>query len=167
MQPVRYNLIHDLTHHLDEKGVFSVGNCDSDLSARIEKLSLPIDLKRVFQWTWANKGGRLGEWKYYLDSTETIFSCEWFDRLLAAKMLEIGSAANGDSLVIKFSDESCEVGLLNCIELVGEEAADPNGFYVTVSESLDDLLLRMVEDKFLPIDYWSARQFSESKGQQK
>jgi hypothetical protein len=158
---MRFELIRDLMQRLDARGGLSVDHCDAALAARIEELPLPLDLKRIFQWSWANKSYRVG--KYRISSVKDAFSSEWFDLLIKANMIEIGSALNGDMLVVQFSNKNCEVGLLNHIELAVaiDEGKLPQDFYVKVCGTLDELLYRLVEDRHVPIDYWAARELSE------
>jgi hypothetical protein len=158
---MRFELIRDLMLRLDEKVELNVGNCDAVLEAQIEKSPLPMDLKRVFQWSWANNYGTVGN--YRIHSVKDAFANERFDLLIKANMIGIGSARNGDMLVVRFSNENCEVGFLNHIELavaIDEDKA-PHDFYVKVCGTLDELLFRLIEDRYLPIDYWAALELSE------
>jgi hypothetical protein len=162
---MRYELIRDLLHHLDTKYDLAVGNCEAELANRIKSLPLPLGLKHVFMWSWPTKSAQAG--RYYIYRVPDVFSGEWFGLLLESRMLGIGSAANGDELVVKFSQEDCEVGFLDHVELAVaiDEGKSPATFYTKVCASLDDLLLRLVEGKFLPIDYWSACDLNELKAE--
>jgi hypothetical protein len=148
-------------HPLDRNGALGVEKCKKELADRIEKLPLPLDLKRAFQWNWATKSARIN--KYRFEPLENAFSCEYFDRLLAARMIEICTALNGDPVVVHFTREDCEVGILEAVKLAGEENAAPLDFYVKVCGSLDELLFRLAENMFLPIDYYSACNLHELK----
>ncbi len=160
---VRYNLIRDLMHRLGERSNLAVGHCDAELAERIEKLPIPMRLKRVFQWAWLTKSGHVGV--YWLNSTQDVLSQQWSDLLIKAEMLDIGSARNGDELVLRFSNDENEVGFLNHVELAvaADEGKDPRDFYTKVCGSLDELLLRLVEHKYLPLDYWVATELNELK----
>jgi hypothetical protein len=153
---MRYELIRDLMRRLDEKWGLKVGNCEAALAEKIEKLPLPLHLKRIFQWSWANKWAQVGN--HRISSVKEAFTNEWFDLLINANMVEIGSAISGDMLVVLFSQEKCEVGFLNHIELAVaiDEGKNPRDFYVRVCGSLDELLYRFVEDRYLPLDYDTA-----------
>ena len=158
---MRHFLIRDLMLHLDRDGVLGVDHCKKELADRIEKLALPLNLKRTFQWNWATRYADLG--KYRINSVDEVFSGEYFTQLLAAQMLEIGSACDGSNLVVRFTSEECEVGLLDGATLAGEEFATPANHYVKVCGSLDELLFRLAEKMFLPADYCSACDLRELK----
>ena len=165
MSKIHYELIRDLMLHLGRSYGFVVDNCNAETATRIESLPLPMNLKRVFQWTWINDR-QCDFGVYRLDKTSDIFSTEWFERLIRSNMLEIGSACNGDNLILKFSSVDCEVGLLNGSRFAGEEEdTDPEAFYVKVCGSLDELLLRLAEKQFLPYDYVSAQALADLKSE--
>jgi hypothetical protein len=145
--------------HLDRAGALGVDNCDAALAAKIETLHLPLSLKRIFQWCWASKSAQIG--KYYFKSTSAVFSGEWFERLLDSNMLHIGSALNGDALIVQFSDKECEVGLFDSTTFAGEDDGSPRDFYVRICWSLDELLSRLADNAFLPIDHQSASELAE------
>ena len=158
---MRHFLIRDLMLYLDRDGVLGVDHCNKELADRIEKLPLPLDLKRTFQWNWATKYADLG--RYRFKRVDQVFSGEYFEQLLAAQMIEIGTAHDGSNLVVRFTSEDCEVGLLDGDNLAGEEFAAPANYYVMVCGSLDELLFRLAENRFLPIDYCSASDLRDLK----
>ena len=51
------SLIRDLFQHLDHDSSLQVGNCSEAEKRRLEEMPLPIDMKRVLQWYWPNRGG--------------------------------------------------------------------------------------------------------------
>ena len=158
---IRFDLISDLLHHLDKGGSLGIATCSVELQAFIEGLDLPMNLKRIFQWRWASTWANVGT--YRIGSVEEVFYGEWFDRLYSDRMLKIGSAKNGDAVVVRVLDDRCEVGLINSAEFAGDEDLPPGHFYVGVCGGLDDLLFRLAEGKFLPVDYFSALQLSQLK----
>jgi hypothetical protein len=152
---IRYNLINDLMHHLDRNGALNLIACDQEQKAFIEALDMPMMLKRMFQWQWASTWADVGT--YSMAPVAQIFSGEWFHRLFACGMLSLGSAKNGDNLLLRMHPDRYEMGLLNSTQFAGEDAdASPEPYYVKICDSLDELLLRLVENRFLPIDYDSA-----------
>ena len=157
----RTELISDLMHHLDRDGSLDVGECDDELRKRIEGLDLPMLLKRVFQWNWARKYSGLG--RYRISPVDRVFSGEWFERFISSRMLGIASAYNGDVVVLRLVQDRCEVGLIDATTFAGEDEAAPDAFYVKICDSLDELLWRMAEGRFLPMDYQSAIELHELK----
>src|SRR5688572_30919373 len=97
---MRYQLIVDLLNHLDVDGSLSIGYASERTTNVIEGLSIPIDLKRLLQWSWTTRGGQVG--RYFLDSVNDILANNDFERLLQHQMIPIGHAPNGDILVLRF-----------------------------------------------------------------
>lgn len=57
---MRMELIRDLLLHLDSDGSLNVDYCSEQEKRRLEKLPLPLDVKRLLQWYWINGGGKVG-----------------------------------------------------------------------------------------------------------
>jgi hypothetical protein len=76
-------------------------------------------------------------------------------------MLPIGSAINGDLLVLSFTEESCEVGLVSHDEFW--EDGDARSAYVAVTPSIDEFLWRAAEGRYLPIDFYAADELQEMR----
>lgn len=146
-------------YHLGGEGIVKVGHCDEILGQRVEKLPIPMELKRVFQWTWFGETVFLG--KYAIHDLREILFNEWFDRFLSSRMIAIGSSKGGDHIVVSFATERCEVGFVNCVELAGDEDIAPGMIYARISPGLDEFLFRLVEKRFLPTDYLVATQLLE------
>jgi hypothetical protein len=77
-------------------------------------------------------------------------------------MIPIGSAANGDILVINYQQESPAVGLVSHDEL-WESKGNPLEVYEVVTASIDEYLFRAVEKMYLPIDYYAAHELNALK----
>src|SRR5688572_26722463 len=108
---MRTDLIRDLFQHLDSDGSLRVGNCPKEANRTLEEMPLPLGLKRVLQWYWTNNGGEIGGYTLY--SVEESLANKDLSSLIVAKMLPIGYAANGDPLVLCFSEERCAIGLVS------------------------------------------------------
>ncbi|WP_395746139.1 hypothetical protein [Prosthecobacter sp.] len=159
---IRHELISDLMHHLDRKGALGLCECDKEKKAFIEGLKMPMTLKRMFQWSWPSKWADLPP--YRLAPLNEVFSGDCFPRFFAAGMLILGAAKNGDCLVLRIYPDRHEMGLLNTTQFAGEDSdTSPELFYTRVCGSLDELLFRMTEERFLPIDYWSAVELNQLK----
>jgi hypothetical protein len=81
---------------------------------------------------------------------------------MAAGMFPIGYAANGDALVLTFTEEKCAVGLVSHDQLWEEENV-PKEAYVEVTGSIDEFLWRAVEGRYLPIDSYAASELLEMR----
>jgi hypothetical protein len=77
-------------------------------------------------------------------------------------MIPIGAARNGDPLVLSFPfEDRCEVGLVSHEHLWSDDDFDARVAYVCVTKTVEEYLLRSVEGKYLPIDYYAAQELSE------
>ncbi len=161
---MRSELIGDLLRHLDSDQGLKIGRCDKSTHEKLELLEIPLELKRSLQWNWTTSGGEMGD--YSLDSVNSIFRHEDFDLLVKHKMIPIGSAINGDILVISYENENPAIGLVSHDEL-WEMEVSPRDVYETVTESIDEFLFRAAEKMYLPFDYYSARELNELRREMK
>jgi hypothetical protein len=140
---IRHQLIRDLVLDIDKEKKMQVGNCPDDVKQWIEGLPLPLDLKRTFQWNWVNAEGAIGP--YSIHALRYIMKDEWTSLHMLHRMFVIGVSYTGDPLVVKFTDDSCEVGLTNH-ETIASEDETPDRCYARISASLDcasDQIMRM------------------------
>lgn len=155
---MRTDLIRDLFQYLDSDGSLEVGDCDKTAKGTLEGMPLPINVKRVLQWYWTNRGGEVG--CYTLYSVEECLVNDDLPKLIDAGMFPIGYAANGDLLVLCFTEEKCAVGLVSH-DLLWEEDCDPHKAYAKVTGSIDEFLWRASEGRYLPVDYYAATELLE------
>ncbi len=155
---MRYELITDLLHHLDASESLKIGYADEKNTEILEQLPIPLDLKRLLQWSWTTCGGQVGS--YFLDSVNQIPVNDDYERLLRHKMLPIGYAANGDIVVLRFDTAECSVGLVSHDQL-WEGESDPDEAYVELTASIDQYLWRVTEGRYLPIDFYAASEWEE------
>ncbi|MBX3296539.1 MAG: hypothetical protein KF762_12605 [Acidobacteria bacterium] len=160
---LRDRLIDDLFRYLETRGDVVMGSASSADVAALESLTLPLELKRVLQWNWPVQLGRVGPYSLY--GVTDLLSDEDLTLLMDVGMLPIGYAINGDPLVIKFSDSQYEVGLISHDEYWEDRSAGPENCYVTVTSSLDELLWRAAESKFLPVDFYAASELAEMRAE--
>ncbi len=123
-------------------------------------MPLPLEVKRVLQWYWTNSGGKVGAYTLY--SVKEILANDDLPRLLIMQMLPIGCAANGDPLVLRFSEVKCAVGLISHDEFWGGER-DQESIYAEVTGSIDEFLWRAAECRYLPIDSYAAVELLEMR----
>jgi len=142
---MRYELAKDLLHHLDSDGSFGIGNADAKTTAVLEDLQIPLDLKRLLQWSWTTRGGQVGPYTLY--SIYEIPANDDFEQLLKYQMIPVGFAANGDLLVIRFADEKFAVGLVSHDEF-WEGEREPLQAYAEITPSIDEYLWRVAVSIF-------------------
>lgn len=160
---MRDNLIDDLFRHLELRGDVGLGSPSSEETATIEDLPLPLELKRILQWKWPIQFGQVGPYSLY--GVSDLLSDEDLMQLIEAGMVPIGYAINGDPLVIKFSANHHQVGLISHDEYWENRSAGPEKCYAKVASSLDELLWRAAEGKFLQIDFYATSELIEMKAE--
>jgi len=150
------DLISDLTNHID--GSFDceleVGNCNATLTETIEAWDVPMDIKRLFQWNWFN--AEVDGLSHYLMSVEQIVAEEDLERFMADGLLQIGSCQNGDMVAVDLRDERAAVHFVSHDELWEDDGPSPRGCAVLIHRSLAEFLLRLAEQRYIPIDSCSG-----------
>ncbi len=155
---MRMSLIEDLLYHFWRRDGIRIDECDESAAERLKALSLPSQLFGLLRWTWVKADAEIG--RYTIIPVEGILSFSPFlERSLKESMIPIGYALNGDPLVLRWSDKDrCEVGLISHEEFDEDERVCPTLPYARVTSTLEEYLLRAVEGKYLPIDYYAARE---------
>lgn len=154
---MRPDLIRDLFLHLDRDGSLQIGSCNTTTNHTLERLPIPLNLKRTLQWNWMRSGGSVG--KYTLYGINAVLQHDDFQSLFQDSMIPIGHALNGDLLVLRFTKDKCAVGLVSH-DLLWEENTSPDEAYVETS-SIEEYLWRAAEGLFLPTDYYTASDLAE------
>jgi hypothetical protein len=158
---MRDDLIRDLFPYIGEKSGFTVGHAPREVEQRLEELPVTLHVKRLLQWRWPTSLVRVGP--YTLDSAEAILANDDLEKLLAAKMVLVGSARNGDLLVVFFPNEDrTEVGLVSHDQLWDDELP-PHQAYIQVTGTVKEYLLRVAEGRFLPVDSCLAGELESLK----
>jgi len=70
--------------------------------------------------------------------------------------LQVGSATNGDPVVVQFSRRTGKTGYLSHDELWSDEPEDPNGYFLPVSDSLGAFVALAVQIEMCPLDYYGT-----------
>jgi len=153
-------LLRDLAGQLDP--ALKIGDCAPRLKPAIEALRLPTWLMQLLWWSWVNKAGEL-RGIYFLQPVSKILKHRDLQRMLAERLLPIGSASQGDELVIRFQDQGGAVGLLSHEEIYSSPRLLDN--YHEICPTLEEFLLRVVDRMFLPRDSYSAREYASLRAQ--
>ena len=56
---------------------------------------------------------------------------------------------------------SCVPGFVSHDELWEDEASNPRDCFQPIARSLESLLFRLAEERYIPTDYYAARAFNE------
>ena len=154
------SLCASFLHHLDDGGL-EVGAASDEIQAWLTGIGLPIELLHLLQDDWPQADGDLGE-MYLVFSSESIRADEMTPPLQEARFLNVGSAVNGDFFVIDFASEACIPGYVSHEEWSPDEdpPLNPRDFFQPIARSFESLLYRLVEGRFVPIDYYAAEEFN-------
>jgi hypothetical protein len=158
---MKHSLCREFISHLDQDGSLKSGNAPKKIGTWLEKIGLPIDLLRFMQWDWPQTDCQIAH--IFIMSSASLHADEATAYLLKQKFLNVGSAPNGDTFVIDFSTEACVPGFITHEEWSpwSDEPRDPRQFFQPIARNFDSFLYRVVEGKYLPTDYYAAREFNK------
>jgi hypothetical protein len=154
---MRAGVCSEFLHHLDSDGELKVGHSSKRFAACLEKANLPWDLQHLLRFDWPQRSGYLAHLRF--NSAKEILADEFLGDLLKHHFLPIGSAPNGDMLVVRFDSDRCEVGFLTHEEY-WDQKEDPVKIYEPIAPTLESLLFRIVEGRYIPTDYYAAKEFN-------
>jgi hypothetical protein len=151
------NILSELMHHLDTDRSMKLGHAPKDVQIWLEELSLPLDLLRFLQWNWPQVDTQIGH--ISVMSSENILKGEETMALIAYRFLALGSAPNGDFFVLDISTDQCRPGFITHEEY-WEHEENPRKVFQPIARSLASLLYRFAEGRYVPTDYYAAKDFS-------
>lgn len=143
-------------NHFDE-GELECGHAPEAVKAWLESLDLPMEFLRFMQWNWPQREGQLAHLRIL--SSQDIRDDEHSERLASAGFLLMGSAPNGDWLVVDFRRRACVPGFITHEEW--DQETDPRNLFEPIARSLESLLYRIAEQRYIPTDYYAAKPFNE------
>lgn len=153
------DVCRELLYHLDSDGSLSIGNAPAKVAKWLKALELPWALSQVLHFYWPQKCGSIAHIRLW--PSRDLPKDPLLEELLDLKLLPIGCAPNGDSLVINFATDKCEVGFISH-ELWADEAdKTPDRIYQPIARTLDSFLYRIAEGKYVPTDYHAAQAFNK------
>lgn len=90
-----------------------IGRAPPKIEAWIDSLAMPIDLKRMLQWTWPSTPILIGN----VEFTDPVgmFHFDHRDKMIEESLFPIGQGINGDPFLIDFSTPAGPVGFL-CLQ---------------------------------------------------
>ena len=157
-------LLDDLLHFLEKQGDIALGDHHPEVLSTVEGLALPGSIDGLLRHGyWPSEGfdaGTAGPHTLFglRESVEDLGDLAAFAR---AQMFPIGAAPNGDPLVLMASGDKVEVGLVSHDLFWEDEVSDPSEAYVMVASSLEEYLWRIVEKRYLPLDYYAAKELAQ------
>ena len=154
---MRASVCSEFLHYLHPDKEQGIGKPPQDVANWLDKTSLPAELLSLLRYDWLQEGAYFGH--LYFMSARAIFNDEVRDDFLRQGFLNIGSAPNGDMLVICCDSDRCEVGFITHEEWWEHKDALAE-VYQPIARTLDTLLYKLVEGRYLPRDYYSAKGFN-------
>jgi hypothetical protein len=154
------SLCREFIQHLDRDESLKSGNAPDAIKKWLESLGLPMGLLRFMQWDWPQADSYIGQ--VYMRSSTSLHAAEETGVLLKHKLMNAGTAPNGDWFVIDFSTEECVPGFITHEEWSpwSDVPQDPREYLEPIARSFESFLYRVVEERYLPIDYYAARNFN-------
>lgn len=151
------NLLSEFIYHLDSDDSMKLGHAPKNVQAWLEEVGLPMDLLRFLQWDWPQVDSQIGH--IAVLSSKNLMADEQTEKLLGHKFLQLGSAPNGDLFVLDVSTEQCRPGFITHEEYWDHED-NPKEVFEPIARSLESLLYRIVEGRYLPTDYYAVKDFN-------
>jgi hypothetical protein len=153
------DLCKEFMSHLDD-GSLDVGNAPENVAAWLEKSKLPMDLLRFLQWHWPRKTAPLLHLLIW--SADRIMEDDLTAKLMKHRLVPVGNAPNGDYLVLDFTKGKCVPGFVATqVDWDEKAAGKPREWFTPLARSLESLLFRLVEQRYVPMDFPAARDFNE------
>lgn len=154
---MRTNLCAEFLIHADREELAGIGKSAPKVVKWLDKQNLPSSLLHLLQFYWPQKEN-LGIRHLVFYTANEIVNDGWQKECLRQRLLTIGSAPNGDYLVVRLDTDQCEVDFISHEEW--DHEADYHQFYQPIAKSLDSLLYRLIVDKFVPADYFVAQDYN-------
>ena len=157
---MNHSLCREFIQHLDQDESLKSGYAPEHIKNWFEELGLPMDLLRFMQWDWPQTDCQIAH--IAIQSSTSLHADEVTAHLLKHKYLNVGSAPNGDWFVIDFSTDACVPGFITPGEWSpwSDEPQDPHQFFQPIARTFDSFLYRVVEGRYLPTDYYAAKEFN-------
>ena len=146
------DVAREFLHHLDEDGEFAIGHSPPAVAAWLDQTDLPWELGQLLRFYWPQQNGYVRHLR--LDAASDILKNPDLEKLLHRRIVPIGSAPNGDPLVIRCDGDRLEVGFLS------HEIGDGTVKYQPIARTIESLLYRLMEGRYVPTDYHSAKAFN-------
>jgi hypothetical protein len=153
-----YDVCRELICHLDKDGSLGIEASSKAVVKWLEAAELPWNLDMMIRHYWPQQESQIGHISW-LTASELV-QREQQPLFMAAKLLEVGSAPNGDPFVIDFSSDACAVGFVSHEEFSDNEA-EVRKVFQPIARSFASFLHRVAEERYLPTDYFAAKAFNE------
>lgn len=151
-------ILSEFIHHLDKDNDMNIGQAPDEVQAWLENIGLPMDILRFLQWKWPQRDTRIAH--ISLMSSANLIKDDFCENLIRQGYLQLGSAQNGDIFVIDFSSEQCRPGFITHEEY-WEHEDNLKHIFQPIARSIESLLYRIAEGRYVPTDYYAAEEFNK------
>ncbi len=133
-------LCRKLIQQFDYEKSTKLGFASKHIQEWLDSLDLSSDLLNLMKWDWPQEDCRIGH--DCLLSSESIYNNEAKARFLHYRLMNIGSASDGDWIAIDFSTDQCISGLIlhDQWNPWDDDQVDPRDFFQPVAQSFDAFL---------------------------
>ena len=133
------------------------GRAPPKIDAWIDSLAMPIDIKRMLQWTWPRTPILIGN----IEFTDPVgmFHFDHRDKMIEESLFPIGQGINGDPFLIDFSTPDGPVGFLCLQEFYGDKYI--RDVFQPTFRTLASYFHRVMLRHYLPFDYYEAKDMIE------
>ncbi len=159
------DVCRELFHYLDGNGSLSVGHCSAKVTKWLDEVEFPWALRQMLRFYWPKKRGNIAHLR--LCPSGQLPQQDYLQEFLAIKLLPIGCAPNGDPLVVRFDTDQCEIGFVSHERYFSTDKKTLDHLYQPIARTLDSLLYRIAEGKYVPTDFHAAKAFNEFLAEEK
>lgn len=152
------DVCREFFYHLNLDRSLDVGSSPEAVVDWLKKIELPRGLKHLLMHSWPQSSGFVAG-RVHVHSALSLTSNDLTNEILKHRLLNIGSAPNGDFLVIDLTTDNCVPGFISHSEWSPyySEPGNPRDFLQPIARSFDSFLYRLVEERYLPTDYYAAK----------
>lgn len=153
---------HFLTYLLRDSDM-GVGAPNRKVRGWLNRQKLPRELSNFAQKLWPQRSCVWGS--VSLNSLTDIMEDEIAARLAPFKFFCAGYSITGDAFVLDISTGACAPGFIPICEwdAWADQPPDPHPFFESIARTFDSFLFRVVENLFLPVDYYVAKRLNQFK----
>ena len=152
------NALLDFMWYLDRRDSLGLGNAPKKVQKWLEDTKIPPALRKVLQFNWPKDDSQIGHITIF--SAQSMHDCDLTGPLLKQSFLLLGLAPNGDFFVIDLKTPFCVPGFISHDECYPPRD-DARAAFAPLARSLESLVYRIVEKKYVPTDHCAARFFNK------
>ncbi|MCE5327779.1 MAG: hypothetical protein LLG01_15340 [Planctomycetaceae bacterium] len=150
-------LLSDFLRHLDRFGSMEIGTAPENIQKWLPTTGLPDFMVRLLMHNWPQVDSQVDH--LVLFSSQRIHDFEATNPLIEQGLFIIGAGRSGDLVVVDFRSSACVPGFVSCEEW-WPPADNARNFFQPIARSFESLLFRIIEGRYIPLDWYSAGFFN-------